>query len=176
MAEFEPAIAVVLEHEGGFVDDPRDAGGATNFGVSLRWLAAQGRLGDYDDDGDVDVDDIRIMTREQAIRVYRQHWWDKYRYGEIRDQGVATKLFDLAVNMGARQCTLLVQQACQTLEQYVTIDGLIGPQTRRAINRLSPVWLLGELRVRVADFYRLLVHQDKRRRAFLSGWLNRAYA
>jgi lysozyme family protein len=176
MADFAAAIEIVLSHEGGFVDHSSDPGGATRWGVSLRWLARQDKLGDFDDDGDVDVDDIRAMTLEQAAEIYRTHWWERYRYGEIRDQEIATKVFDLAVNMGPKQCTLLAQDTCKRLDQFVVSDGIMGPSTRTAINKLKPHWFMTEFRVRAADFYRLLAHRDQGRRVFLHGWLNRAYA
>jgi lysozyme family protein len=73
MAVFETAIDVVLRHEGGFVNNVHDSGGATNFGISLRFLRDYPGDGDFDGDGDVDIDDIRKMTLTDAKRVYRKH-------------------------------------------------------------------------------------------------------
>ena len=58
MGCFSKAITVILKHEGGFSNHSSDPGGATNYGISLRWLKSEGLYGDLDDDGDVDIDDI----------------------------------------------------------------------------------------------------------------------
>ena len=57
---FDEIIEVVLEHEGGYVNDPHDAGGETNFGIAKRWYP--------------DVD-IKNLTKEQAKKIYHQDYW-----------------------------------------------------------------------------------------------------
>lgn len=178
---FEKAVEFVLLHEGGLVDHPLDPGGVTNWGVSLRLLKSMDKdlalqLGDIDKDGDVDADDIRNMPRESAIRIYRELWWDKYRYGEL-PYLAAEKIFDLAVNMGAPQAHVLAQRAVRaaTGERLVE-DGLIGPKSRKAIQNAPQDVYRAALRSEAAGFYRYLVAKKPEREAFLVGWLNRAYA
>ena len=96
MARFEAALAVVLEHEGGFVDSPADPGGATNGGLSLRQLVKEGLKWDIDGDGDVDRDDIEALTLEDKVRRYRRHW-QGHRYALINSQPVANKVMDLSI-------------------------------------------------------------------------------
>src|SRR6266481_707309 len=100
MSTFELAIPVILRHEGHFVNNPADPGGATNFGVSLRWLKSQGLAGDINNDGDIDIDDIKILTPAIAGEFYRTKWWNAYQYGNLVAQAVGTKVFDMSVNMG----------------------------------------------------------------------------
>lgn len=172
MSWFPTAIEVVLAHEGGFVNDPDDPGGATNWGVSLRWLAKQDpEIGDFDQDGDVDADDIRVMTREQAIMIYREYWWKKQGYDRIYHRGVAIKVFDLAVNMGPRQCHKLLQRSLQACGGHVVEDGILGPRTFAALEAANPFELLGALKANAGCFYRSL-----NRPKYLAGWLRRAYA
>ncbi len=171
MTHFSEAINVVLQHEGGFSDDKDDAGGATNFGISLRFLKGLGDEGDIDHDGDVDADDIRKMTVQQAVAIYKTQWWDRYGYEQIHSQDVATKVFDLAVNMGAKRAHIIVQRALRAVGKVVTEDGVIGPVTMDAINNYQPRGLLPAIRSEAAGFYRGL-NQPK----FLAGWLNRAYS
>ena len=187
-AIFEQGLAVVLAHEGGFVDDPVDPGGATNWGISLRWLKS---IGDYDDDGvldgdldgdgDVDRDDIFAMTRAQAAEFYRVHFWDRYRYGRIHAPVVAMKVFDLTVNMGSGYkartgAHTLLQRACRANDRPLVEDGLLGPKSIRAVNECDPVALLSAVRSEAGGFYRGLIAARPQFEKYRRGWLKRAYS
>ncbi|MDH5633615.1 MAG: hypothetical protein OEZ10_11545 [Gammaproteobacteria bacterium] len=183
MSSFDAAILTVLKHEGGFVDDPADPGGATNYGVSLRWLRTLGDLdgdgyldGDLDHDGDVDASDIRAMSQSDAENLYRLQWWNRYEYELINDQEVATKIFDMAVNMGAHQAHKIVQRACHAVHRPTPDDGKLGPNSLAAINGSYPNELLPAIRSEAAAFYRLLVVTKPRLAKFKNGWLKRAYS
>lgn len=175
MARFEDAIQAVLDHEGGFVDDPRDPGGATNFGISLRFLAglADGH-GDIDRDGDVDAEDVRALTRAQASDLYRARVWDAQRYGEIEDQDVAGKLFDMAVNMGPRQAHKLLQDCLRRFGFALARDGVFGPRSLGAVNAADPAALLPCLRGACKHFYLDLIARRPGLARFEKGWLRRA--
>jgi lysozyme family protein len=170
MSLFELAIPTVLRHEGGFVNDAADPGGATNFGVSLRWLKGQGLAGDIDHDGDVDAADIKAMTVDDAKALYRKFWWDAYHYESILAQAVATKIFDMAVNMGAPRAHKMVQQS-----MGLTQDGILGPQTLAQLNTRPSLDVIASLQSTQAQFYRDIVASNPAREKFLKGWLNRAY-
>jgi lysozyme family protein len=181
---FDHALRTVLRHEGGFVNDPNDPGGATNFGVSLRWLRDVGLLdldgdglpdGDLDLDGDIDIDDIRAMSRDDAAKLYRIHWWDRYGYGDFH-LTIGTKVFDLAVNMGARQAHRVLQRACRACGHAIEDDGIIGPATRAAVAAIRPECLILSLRSEAAGFYRTLIAARPRFETYRRGWLNRAYS
>lgn len=182
MAQFSIAVEVVLRHEGGFVDNPADPGGATNFGISLRHLQKIGDLdgdgwldGDFDRDGDVDVDDIANMTREDAISHYRSQFWDRYRYDWFKNQEVANKVFCLAVHAGPRRAAIILQKALSYYNR-LDVDGIVGPLTRALTNTTPPTWLVTEFKHETAAFYRQLVETRPKLIQFERGWLNRAYA
>lgn len=158
---FRHAVEVVLRHEGGYVHDPADPGGETKYGISKRSYPEL---------------DIAALTREQAIEIYRRDWWDRYRYDELHDLGVATKVFDLVVNMGPAQAHRILQRAIVFEGQRIQVDGIIGPITRAAANACDPERLVQLIRYKAAEYYYALVKARPEKRKFLLGWLNRAYS
>lgn len=180
MSTFEHAIPTILKHEGGYVDNPNDPGGATNFGISLRFLAEHPEDGDFDLDGDVDAEDIMNMTQEQACAIYKKHWWDKYGYSRINDQTIATKLFDHSVNMGAKRAHILMQTALnKAFGLGLSVDGALGNASFSAINHCADgdeeQQLLSAYCDEVWGFYARLIENNAKFKVFERGWKNRAY-
>jgi lysozyme family protein len=167
VSSFDLAIPIVLEHEGGFVNDIHDPGGATKYGLSLRFLKRLGIMVDYDHDGDVDEKDIRAMSRADAVAFYSAIFWDPGSFGDVHDQQCATKLFDAAVNMGAGQANRLALRACglPDLGSWMPID---------AINAAKPsAWLTAMIREQSAFYHQIVARRAESGR-FLPGWLQRA--
>ena len=181
---FDKAILITLKHEGGFVNDPVDPGGATNWGMSIRFLTkdagdsdGDGFLdGDIDKDGDIDVDDIKNMTVEQARKLYRIHFWDKYSYDSIVDFTVAARIFDMTVNMGPKQTGKITQRALNNCGQDLKVDGGIGKNTFAAINCTDSEMLMAEIRQEHAQFYINLIAAKPKFEKYRKGWLRRAAA
>ena len=192
MAQFKKAIPVILKHEGGLVNHPDDPGGVTNYGISLRWAlrlhkaAAGDSLFDIDGDGDVDPDDIRGMDEEQAKKIYEIAIWKAHNYAHLFDQEVATKVFDMTVNMGPAQSHKNTQRACRSVGRYVKDDGIIGPLTLAAVNGANSSSLLAAIRSEMAGFYRAIIlrnsalikegHNVNDFSKFKEGWMRRAYS
>ncbi|MBN2060718.1 MAG: hypothetical protein JW882_09920 [Deltaproteobacteria bacterium] len=153
--KFLKAVEKVLEHEGGYINDPDDPGGETNFGISKR---------SYPDM------DIKNLTRDQAIQIYRKDWWEKYGYGKIEDPEIAAKVFDLAVNMGPGKAHIHLQFAVMRSSHIIKLDGIMGPETIGAVNRHpDPALLLAELKLRAIRYY-----ADLNQPKYLKGWIYRA--
>lgn len=174
---FDYAIAFVLKHEGGFANHKNDPGGATNYGVSLRFLKAAGI--DIDLDGDVDVNDILALDKDKAREIYRRFWWNAYHYWGINDPDIAKKILDMSVHMGAPQAHKLAQIAINRLrEKPIQVDGILGPKTFAALNGLIGEGrtdaLYDELKDNAAHYYINLAANKSQLRPFLAGWLRRA--
>jgi lysozyme family protein len=165
---FLRAMAKVFAWEGGFVDNPKDPGGATKYGISLRWLQGEGI--DIDGDGKVDAADVKALDVEKAEELYHAHFW-RAAYDQIRDEGVASYVFDMAVNMGHERAHQIAQEACGAVA-----DGQLGPRSVEALNAQDPKVLSRKMRDLRATFYRDLAKKKPALAVFLRGWLARAAA
>jgi len=186
---FEKAVKVILLNEGPYNDDPRDLGGTTNFGISLRFLRKIGDYnkdgvldGDLDQDGDVDIDDIRLMTPAKAEQFYYDHFWKKLRCDNIECKMLRLHMFDMGVNAGSSRAAKIVQKLLAIKE-----DGIIGPVSLKHINSQKefiywnkwgldefPMYLWQRYVMERFKHYNYLVYEvnpDLLR--FLQGWINR---
>jgi lysozyme family protein len=177
MSTFEIAIQTVLQDEGGFVNDSQDSGGATKYGISLKWLsslALEPEIAhlDQNHNGVIDAEDIHALTRNQAIELYRRYFWEPHRYERIVVQMIATKVFDFTVNAGSHTSHRCLQWALRaTGNKDTVIDGVLGEHTIQAVNAIDFRVLLASYRSEIAGHYRLLKQPH-----FEAGWLKRAYA
>lgn len=160
MAEFRLAIPTVLKHEGGYVNDPNDAGGETAYGISKR---------SYPDL------DIAQLTRAEAEKIYFRDFWAPLQLDAVNDQQVATKVFDSAVLIGKSRAVKFLQRAVQSAGGgIVTVDGHLGPTTLRAVNTASPLLLIDAYRHLLDTYYEGLAEAVPTNAKFLKGWLSRA--
>jgi len=173
---FTVAVERVLEHEGydRYTDDPDDPGGATKWGISLRFLQSVDE--DLNHDGAIDSHDIRNLTKSQAVEFYRNNWWIKYRYGLLENDALGAKVFNISVNTGPGIAHKCLQRALRSCQLAVVEDGILGPKSRAACNSLvNDGGLLPSFCSEVAGYYRVLVALHPRMERFINGWLNRAY-
>ncbi len=118
----------IVAREGGFVNDPNDPGGATNFGVTIHTMR---RLGlDLTGDGTVDISDVRAMTQAQAVDIFLEHYFQRPGIGGLPDM-LQPSVFDMYVNAGANAVRIL-QRLLIEMGYDIDVDGAIGPQTLRA--------------------------------------------
>lgn len=170
--DFKKALDFLLspEIEGGFNNIPGDKGGATNCGISLKFLRDTGDydLGDVDGDGDIDIQDIRLMNHKTAGRIYKKYFWDYFPMAEIPAQ-VAYVVFDVAVNSGQRTAAKLLQKALG-----IAADGVIGPKTIHALRCVDSSFNLADKMCQLRKTqYVSYVQHDASLQQFLDGWLNR---
>ena len=149
---FQQALEIVLRHEGGFVDHPRDPGGATHYGITERVARQHGYTGD-----------MRELPLETAHRIYAMSYWIPLRADHLPN-ALRLPVFDAAVNSG-------VQRAAQWLQELVgtTQDGIIGPITLAAVRQRDPHRLAARYAARRLMFLTHLDHFN----TFGRGWVRR---
>lgn len=170
---FLEAIEDVFEHEGGFNNVKGDKGGATNWGVSLRFLKSIGV--DLNGDGHIDWLDIKIMTKEQAEMIYWNEFWKPF-YDTIPKR-LAIKTFDTAVNAGHSRAHKILQLALNDISgvtPLLTVDGVIGKKSFDLIPTIKEENILAMYCIEQKKFYEGLAQADPEQSKFLAGWRNRA--
>ncbi|URL57032.1 N-acetylmuramidase [Luteibacter flocculans] len=171
MADFNSFFPTLLKHEGGYVNDPVDPGGATNKGVTLATFrqCAQSLLGI-----EPSLDNLRALTDAQAGTIYKALYWDKVRGDQIASQPLANIVFDFQVNAGANASRLL-QRVLNTLgaSPQIAVDGAIGAGTLAALAKADTVAVYAAYKQGRKDYYTNLVKQRPPLAKFLKGWLAR---
>jgi len=149
-------IPRVLKHEGGFVNHPRDPGGATNRGITLATFRRYIKRGGT-------VADLKSMTDAQAVAVYKAEYWDAVQ-ADLLPVGVDYAVADFAVNSGPSRAAKYLQAVVGVAQ-----DGRIGPVTLAAVGRLNAVRVIEKLcRDRMNFLRRLKTWPD-----FGRGWTRR---
>lgn len=114
--KFEQAIEILLKHEGGYVNHPKDPGGETNFGIAKRSYPHL---------------NMKTLTKEEAIEIYRQDFWEKCKI-ELLPPALRLIVFDCAVNQGPGVAVGLLQAAVGA-----KVDGALGPETLTKLQGLN---------------------------------------
>ena len=152
MTLFEKCIEVVLRNEGGYVNDPSDPGGETNFGITKA---------EYPDI------DIKNLKKDQAVNIYKMDFWDKMNLEGIEDELLVLQVFDMGVNAGIRTSIKMIQRLAGAYP-----DGICGPITKNLINA-SNQNLVELFKTERKKYYSALVRKNLKLNRFLQGWFNR---
>ena len=157
---FEKAFEDVIGLEGGYVNDPKDPGGETKFGISKRSYPKI---------------DIKDLSLEEANGIYKRDFWDKLRLDKI-DPEVAREIFEVAVNAGLKRSVRITQRALNYLGEDLEEDGLMGPKTRKAIQKWVKKDKLALLKVQNGEqylYYKRSIRRNPKLHRFARGWLRR---
>ena len=123
---------------------------------------------DKDGDGDIDVDDLHLLTREDVVnRVLKPHYWDRWKADEIKSQSVANILVDWVWASGAHGIKIPQRLL------GVTVDGIVGPKTLAAVNARNPRELFDMIKIARFDFIEDICRSRPANNKFKRGWMNR---
>lgn len=145
---FDQAFELLIGHEGGYVNDPRDPGGETKFGISRRSYPGE---------------DIAGMTLERAKTIYRRDYWGPAGCDVVPD-ALKFDLFDTAVNSGVVAAIRMLQRAAGE-----TVDGRLGPRTLLASQAMDPERLMARFNGHRLDY----LNDQPTWPAFGKGWTQR---
>ena len=170
----------IIDREGGYVNDPDDPGGATNFGVTIHTLR---RLGlDLDRDGSITSADVRMLTRTQAVEIFLEHYFNRPLIAEL-PAGLQATVFDMYVNSGANAVKIL-QRLLTSMGYACDPDGQIGAQTLAAAKlayQAAPHHLADAYGIARRNYYYALADARPASRKFATrrdggkgGWITRA--
>ena len=174
----DPRVDVIIartidQFEGGFVNDPDDPGGATNFGITIadlrRWRKQP-----------TTPDDVRAMTRDTAIQIYWVYYWNAPNIGALPDE-LQPVVFDAGVNLGPSTAIKMLQVILRAGGfTDVTLDGMIGPVTAKstclAEQEYGAAVLVNKFCDARAARYRSIVSANPVMEKYLHGWLARVNA
>jgi lysozyme family protein len=149
---FDECLKMLLHHEGGYVNHPKDPGGETNLGVTKRVYEKWGG-----------TKDMKDLTVEDVAPIYKKEYWDKCRCDEL-ESGVDWAVFDWAVNSGTGRAAKAIQKICGA-----TQDGAIGPKTLALIGTQDTNYVVEEFGKIRQQFYESLKTFD----TFGKGWTRR---
>jgi len=184
MGDFQKALAVVLQREGGYSSNPDDRGGETFCGIS------RNRNSYWAGWSYVDIEKSRGQTpkaddprfADLIAAFYHANFWLPISGSALPDP-IAGELFDTAVNMGVAAAGKILQEALNLLNRNgaawpeVAEDGQIGPATlatvKTASDRGDARILYNLLNVIQADRYLTICRGDRSQEKFLRGWLGR---
>ena len=140
---FNKCLEMVLEHEGGYVNNENDRGGMTNLGVTRRV---------YEDwvDRPVSEQEMRDLTPEDVAPIYRKNYADRIHFDSL-PSGLDWACLDWAINSGASRPAKAIQRAVGA-----TADGVIGPKTLQLVAEKDPKFIIDYVSTVRQSFYESL--------------------
>jgi len=172
----------IIAREGGYVNDPDDPGGATNFGVTIHTMRGLGM--DLTGDGKVTPKDVRRLSREQARDILVTRYFHAPRIARLPVE-IQAQVFDMYVNAG-RGAVRILQRLLGNMGHAVTVDGVIGAQTALASQKAqaqAPDYFADAYAIERRNFYYRLADKRPASRKYArrndggkGGWILRAEA
>ena len=182
MYSVEDIARDIVAREGGFVNDPDDPGGATNFGVTIHTMR---RLGiDLNHDGVVDQRDLRSLSQSDAVNIFIRHYFHAPSIGGLPD-ALHPSVFDMYVNAGSNAVKIL-QRLLRSMGYDIAVDGVLGAQSHAAAQDAyakAPQELVDAYGIARRNYYFTLADRRPASRKYArtraggkGGWITRAEA
>lgn len=171
MANSKILVPFIKSWEGGFVNDPDDAGGATNQGITLTTYRSW-----YEHEYGYPISSIDALSHLKSISdnewhdIFKEQFWDRFQADKIVSQPVANILVDWLWASGPK----IIKRVQRLLG--VDADGIVGPRTLAAINSTSDLTLFVKLKKDRAAYINEICRTRKANLKFRQGWLNRLYS
>jgi lysozyme family protein len=159
-ANWDKSLALVLQHEGGYVNHPDDPGGATNKGITQRVYDA------FRDRKSLPRQSVRNITSAEVSQIYREQYWNAVRGDEL-PAGVDYAVFDYAVNSGAKRSKEELQRVLG-----VGVDGQLGGVSMQALHEACMVDEEAVIK-KLCDRRMRFVRSLKTFKTFGKGWTRR---
>lgn len=167
----DPIGEIILKHEGGFVNDPTDRGGATNLGITQQTLTEwRGKP--------VSVEDVRNLTEAEAREIYTERYLKQPKIDRLPFPYPQVQVMDIGVNSGPRRAVKFLQEVLNASGfPCGRPDGVIGPKTIAATEQAHEqmgAYLDNALVDRRKAFYEAIMANDPSQERFRRGWMRRA--
>lgn len=160
MADYRKLKHFILRWEGGYINDQADLGKQTNKGVTLStYRSVFGK--------NKTVSDLKKITDEQWVFIFKKFYWDKWKADDIKDQNVANILVDWLWCSGSYGIKIPQRVL------GVSVDGIVGSKTIAAINARDGRELFDTIKQERKDFIDRICQTRPQNRKFKNGWMNR---
>lgn len=145
--------------EGGYVNDPDDPGGETNFGITKRSYPQL---------------DIKTLQIDKAVDIYYNDFWLKYKLNTVESSIISAQLLLMFVNLSPVSAATCVQKAINKINNSIAEDGVFGSKTIQMVNKLPECHIVDHLRLELVKFYLSRVSINRKQLKNLEGWIRRA--
>lgn len=166
---FTTALIFIKQVEGGFVNNPADSGGPTNYGITQATLSTYRR-------SQVTEEDVKELTFNEASQIYREFYWNALGLDLVPSFKVRLVLFDQGVNRGVPACVKILQRVLnESFHGNLVVDGIMGLETLKIIKESDSEKLARKLIQAFQKAYVQACTRNVSQLVFLEGWLNRTF-
>ena len=165
LSSFEKALDFVLYCEGGYVNDPRDLGGKTNWGLSVNFLK---NVKNLKEKYNIDIDKIEQISKTDAEKIYCDFFWNKF-FVSLANQKLVNLMFAFCVHKNPKSAVYYLQASVNSMRTIkIAEDGILGPKTIVAANELDQDVLMYIYAAKLITFY-----SASDQKHYIKGWIKK---
>ena len=167
---FDDAFKIVLGFEGGYVNDPADRGGETNYGITASTLESAKAKGWVP--SNITIKNLKLS---HAKTIYKNGYWNAVKADDL-PYPLDLIVFDMAVNHGANSAIKILQKTLNSMLDFnLAVDGIIGPKTMAAVNKVTNADHLrcfcAYVLLNRTELYTSIIQSNKTQERFFKGWI-----